>query len=155
MLTHLAPLAIVALGLFGAVGPTLAQAWNAEQQEIWQLEEQQWKASAAKDLTWIDTMVHPNLSYWETGQAMPQDRASLARWFRFQTTGNTTLEQEIMPISIVITGNVAVVNYYYSVARENDKKEREMVSGHYMDVLIKDGGRWKFIAWAGGDDPKK
>jgi hypothetical protein len=62
-------------------------------------------------------MVHPDFSYWETGQAMPQNRASLAR--------------------------------------ENLKQEREMVSGRYMDVLIKDDGRWKFIAWAGGEDPKK
>jgi hypothetical protein len=155
MFKRIASLTIFSLALCGISGAALAQAWNAEQQEVWQLEQEQWKASAAKDLTWIDTMVHPNLSYWETGQPMPQNRASLARWFRFQTTGGTTLEQEMTPISIVITGNVAVVNYYYSVARENLKKEREMVSGHYMDVLIKDGGRWKFIAWAGGDDPKK
>jgi len=23
-----------------------------------------------------------------------------------------------------------------------------------MDVLVKEGARWLFIAWAGGDDPK-
>jgi len=34
-------------------------------------------------------------------------------------------------------------------------KERETVTGHYTDVLVKEGGRWLFLAWAGGDDPKK
>ncbi len=29
------------------------------------------------------------------------------------------------------------------------------MTGHYMDVLVKEGGHWQFIAWAGGDDPKK
>ena len=43
----------------------------------------------------------------------------------------------------------------YSIARENYKKERETVTGNYTDVLVKEGGRWLFIAWAGGDDPKK
>lgn len=155
MITRIASLAILGLSIGAYSGASFAEKWSAEQQEVWQLEEQQWKQAAAKDMTWIDSMVHPNLSYWENGQAMPQDRASLARWFRFQTSSSSTLEQELFPISIVITGNVAVVNYYYSAARENAKQEREMVNGHYMDVLIKDGGRWKFIAWAGGDDPKK
>jgi hypothetical protein len=132
-----------------------AQNWNAEQQEVWNLELQQWKMAAAEDLSWIDSMVHPNLSYWESGQPMPQNLASLNRWNRYAATNGATLEQELMPISIAITGNVAVVTYYYQVAREDNDKKREMVTGRYMDVLMKDNGRWKFIAWAGGDDPKK
>lgn len=143
--------AVAALTLAGAAS---AQGWTAEQQEIWALEEQQWKMAAAEDLSWVDTMVHPNVSYWETGQPMPQNRASLIRWNRFSAANNNVLEQELLPISIVITGNVAVVNYYYSIARENLKKEQETIKGRYMDVLIKDGGRWKFIAWAGGDEPQ-
>ena len=110
---------------------------------------------AAKDMTWIDTLAHPNLRYWETGAPMPRDRASLKQWSRYTSEGSTTLEQEIFPISATITGNVAVVQYNYMIARENYKKERETVTGHYTDVLIKEGGRWLFIAWAGGDDPKK
>lgn len=155
MYRRIVSIGLVACAAWMLSSPASAQGWNAEQQEVWQVEEQQWKMAAAKDQSWIDSMVHPNVSYWETGQAMPQNRASLTRWFRYQSTTATTLEQELTPISIVVTGNVAVVNYYYSAARENQKKEREMVTGHYMDVLIKDGGRWKFIAWAGGDDPKK
>ena len=56
---------------------------------------------------------------------------------------------------MTITGNVAVAQYRYIVARENYKKEKETVSGRYTDVFMKDGGQWKFIAWAGGDDPKR
>lgn len=151
---------VVLTCLFALAAATLsqgaaAQNWNAEQQEIWNLELQQWKMSAAEDLSWIETMVHPNISYWETGAPMPQDLAALNRWNRFSAANGATLEQGLMPISIVITGNIAVVNYYYQVAREDHDKKRETVTGHYMDVLLKDNGRWKFIAWAGGDDPKK
>jgi hypothetical protein len=150
----------VVLTCLFALAATLSQGavahnWNAEQQEIWNLELEQWKLSAAEDLSWIETMVHPNISYWETGAPMPQDLAALKRWNRFAAASGATLEQGLTPISIVITGNVAVVNYYYQVAREDHDKKREMVTGHYMDVLMKDNGRWKFIAWAGGDDPKK
>ena len=132
-----------------------AQTWSPEQQEIWRFEEQQWKMEAEQDASWIEKMVHPNLSYWDVAQAGPQTKASLQRWQRYNYTSNTTLAHELFPISATITGNVAVVQYRYAVARENYKKDRETVTGRYTDILIKEGGRWLFIAWAGGEDPKK
>jgi len=148
-------LAAFSVGLLAFAGSVSAQSWSAEQQEIWKVEEQQWKMAAAKDLSWMDTMVHPSMRYWETGDPMPRDRASLKRWGRYSNENGTVLEQEIFPISATITGNVAVVQYHYMIARENLKKERETVTGHYTDVLIKENGKWLFLAWAGGDDPKK
>ena len=143
------------LSLVVMAGTASAQTWSPEQQELWKFEDQQWQMAKDKDLSWVEKMVHPNLSYWNTEQPSPQNRASLARWDRYNNTNATVLEQELFPISATITGNVAVMQYRYMVARENYKKERETVSGHYMDVLVKEGGRWLFIAWAGGDDPKK
>ena len=118
----------------GLAGTAVAQTWNAEQKEIWNLEEQQWKMAAAEDLSWID---------------------SLRRWGKYQVENSTVLEQELFPISITLTGNVAVVQYNYQIARENYKKEREMVTGNYTDVLVKENGRWQFLTWSGGDQPKK
>ncbi|MDQ6892651.1 MAG: nuclear transport factor 2 family protein [Acidobacteriota bacterium] len=143
------------LALATFAGAAMAQTWSPEQQEIWRFEEQQWKMAAEKDLTWIDKMVHPNVSYWDTDRPAPQNKASLLRWGRFSNTNATVLEQELFPISITTTGNIAVVQYRYSTARENYKKDRETVAGRYTDVLVKEGGRWLFLAWAGGDDPKK
>jgi len=132
-----------------------AQTWSPEQQDILKIEKQQWQMVKDKDTSWIDKMVHPNFSGWETGNPMPQNKESLARWSRYHSTSGTVLEQELFPISIAITGNIAVVQYCYSEARENFKKERDVFHGHYTDVLVKEGDHWLFIAWAGGDDPKK
>jgi hypothetical protein len=132
-----------------------AQTLNADQQEVWRLEEQQWQMAKDKDLSWIDKMVHANVSYWDVDSPGPQTKASLLRWNRYSNTNSTVLEQELFLNSITITGNIAVAQYRYSRAQENYKKEREQVSGRYTDVLVKEGGRWLFIAWAGGDDPKK
>ena len=131
-----------------------AQTWTAEQKDIWELEEQQWQMAKDKDLTWIDKMVHPNISYWDADQPGPQNRASLARWSRYNSAASTVLEQELFPIAVTITGNLAVAQYRYTVVREDNKKERVTATGRYTDVLLKEGGRWLFIAWAGGDDDK-
>jgi ketosteroid isomerase-like protein len=136
-------LGLLSLALAAFSPAASAQTWSPEQQELWRLEELQWKLAAAKDASWIEN--------WPG----PQSKASLLLWDRYNNASATVLQQELFPISITITGNVAVVHYRYSVARENYKKDQEMVTGRYTDVLVKDGGRWLFITWAGGDDPKK
>jgi len=145
----------LSFALVGLASAASAQTWSPEQEEIWQFEEQQWRMAKEKDLSWVDTMVHPNLSYWDTDQPGPQNKASLARWSRYGSASTTVLEQELFPISIAITGNIAVVHYNYSVASENLKQERETVSGRYTDILVKENGRWLFLAWAGGDYPQE
>ena len=50
------------LALAGFAGSALAD----DQQDVWKLEQQQWKLAAAKDTSWIDTMVHPNLRMPDT-----------------------------------------------------------------------------------------
>jgi hypothetical protein len=72
--------------------------------------------AAAEELSWIDTMVHPNLRYWETGDPMPRGKDSLRRRGKYAADNSTVLEQELFPISITLTGNVAVVQYNYQIA---------------------------------------
>ncbi len=155
MFTRMAWLTVASLALCTFTDTVSAQTSSPDQQEVWKVEQQQWKLSAAKDSSWIDTLLLPSMRFWETGAPMPRDKASLKHWSRYDNESSTVLEQELLPISTTITGNVAVVQYYYRMARENYKKERESVTGHYTDVLVKEGDRWQFIAWAGGDDPKK
>ncbi len=155
MITSRLSVTVVAVALCALAGSALADNSSTDQQDVWKVEQQQWKMSQTKDDSWIDTLLHPNLRYWETGTPMPRDRASLKHWSRYSNENGTVLEWELFPISTTITGNVAVVQYNYMMAREDLKKERETVTGHYTDVLIKEGGKWLFIAWTGGDDPKK
>ena len=150
MLRKFVSIVAIALACSAFAGTATAQAWSPEQQEVWALEQQQWKMAAAKDMSWIDSMVHPNMRFWETGDPMPRDKASLKHWSRYDSDNSTMLQHELFPISVTVTGNVAVAMYHYREARENFKKEREIVIGQYTDVLIKENGRWMFIAWTGG-----
>jgi hypothetical protein len=132
-----------------------AQTWSAEQQEVWNFELSQWKRDAAKDLAWVEELVHPAALIWGNANPAPQNKGSVARWARYNSGNSTTLEYEIFPLGIVVQGNVAVAHYRYTTAAEDMKKERKTVNGRYTDMLIKEGGRWQFIGWSGGDDPTK
>src|SRR5688572_7556061 len=48
-----------------------------------------------RDLTWIDQMVHPNITFWDVDQPGPQNKESLARWNRYSSAASTVLEQEL------------------------------------------------------------
>ena len=54
------------VALVTVAGTASAQTWSPEQQEIWKFEEQQWQMARDKDLSWIDKMVHPNVSLWDS-----------------------------------------------------------------------------------------
>jgi hypothetical protein len=103
-----------------AIGSTTAaaQSWTPEQQELWKLEELQWKMGAEKDLSWIPKMVHPRMSAWSNDMPSPSTYASLEKWDKYESGESTTLVHEIYPIAATITGNVAVMQYrYHSRAR--------------------------------------
>jgi hypothetical protein len=70
-------LGLLSLALAAFSPAASAQTWSPEQQELWRLEELQWKLAAAKDSSWIEKMVHPNLSKWDKNWPGPQSKASL------------------------------------------------------------------------------
>ena len=72
---------------------------------------------------------------------MPQTKAR-SPLEPFNNTSSTVLEQELFPISITITGNVAVAQYHYQVARENYKKDRETVTAATRTSSSRRAGRW-------------
>jgi ketosteroid isomerase-like protein len=104
-----------------------------------------------KDSSWVEQMVHMKALGWDLENPMPRDRGSLAKWSRFENQNSTILVQELNPVGIIVHRDTAVAHYYYSVASENRQGERETIHGRYTDVLMKQDGKWQFIAWAGGE----
>jgi ketosteroid isomerase-like protein len=131
-----------------------AQAWDSDQTEVWKTIVAQWEASQAKDLTWIENDLHPEFLGWSDENPMPSSKAAVQRWTGYSVENSTTLAQELYPVGIVVAGSTAVAHYFYSTAAEGRDGKRKTTHGRYTDVLIKQGDRWLFIAWRGGDDPK-
>ena len=140
--------------LYSFSGPASAQTWSADQQEIWKIEQAMWAMDSAHDLKWIDTYVHLDSTSWGIDKPVPRNRASIARWDKYDYDNYKVLEYELFPLSITVVGDVAVVHYRYQTATENYKKERETVTGRYSDVLVKSAGRWLLLSAIGGDDRK-
>ena len=150
------PVSFIAAAIAAVLFVPLAaqgQSWSPQQQEVWKVVVDSWEAIRAEDVEWSDKWVHPNAVVWSDQNPMPRTRAQLKKWDRFQFENSTTLVDDFSPAGIVVQGTTAVVHYYYSQGTENMKGERRTVHGRCTDILIKEGGRWQFIAWNCGDSP--
>ncbi len=132
--------------------PAPAQQWSAEQLEVWDVIQSQWAATMEKDASWPDRFLHDAFMGWGNDQPAPRSKDSRTMWSRYGMENSTTLVQELYPIAIMVEGNTAVAHYFYSTAAEDRKGDRETTSGRYTDVLLNDGGAWRFIAWHGGEE---
>lgn len=134
-------------------GSSHAQSWTTEQLEVWRVIQSQWQATMDKDTTWPDRLLHDRFMGWNNATPAPRDKASTAKWSRYNMEDGTTLVQELSPLGIVVQGSTAVAHYVYSVASEDREGKRQTRHGRYTDVLVRDGGSWRFLAWHGGADP--
>ncbi len=150
---HLLSVIVILSATGAAVAPAFGQTWSDKQLEVWNVIEAQWKASMEKDATWPDKYLHEKLIAWGDEIPMPRDKSSMDKWIRYGMENSTTLLQELFPVGIIVHGNTAVAHYFYSQASEDRKGERKTTHGHYTDVLVKENGTWRFLAWSGGDNP--
>ncbi len=135
------------------VMPALGQTWSDKQLEVWNVIEAQWKAAMEKEANWTEEYLHGKFLGWSNQNPTPRNKASVQKWTRYGNENSTTLMQELFPIGIVVQGNTAVAHYFYSQATENKKGERKTTPGQYTDILVKENGTWRFLAWRGGDNP--
>ena len=150
---HLLSIIVLLSATGSVVAPVFGQTWSDKQLEVWNVIEAQWKASMEKDATWPDKYLNEKFLAWSDERPMPRDKSSFNKWFRYGMENSTTLLQELFPVGIVVHDNTAVAHYFYSQASENRKGERKTVHGHYTDILVKENGTWRFLAWSGGDNP--
>ncbi len=148
--------AVLALG-FGASQAAIAQAptWSTEQTAVWKVVEQSWVDDVAQNGKWPSTYVDDNVVSWGADTPSPQYKASMEKWNRFNNSQSKTLQYEVSPLAIAISGNTAVVNYtaLQVTQRATDKPEREATG--IVETLVRDGKGWKFLSTTGFDMKNK
>jgi hypothetical protein len=106
----------------------------------------------SKDFSANENLLHSSFLGWTRDTPMPRDKASTQRWSKYEFADSNVIELELSPVGIVVAGSTAVAHYYYSQATENSEGKRETVHGRYTDILVRDGGEWRFVAWQGGEE---
>jgi ketosteroid isomerase-like protein len=56
----------------------------------------------------------------------------------------------VKPVSSVVRDDVAFVHYYYALHLKDEEGKIQNSQGRWLDVLVKEGGKWLLIADHGG-----
>ena len=114
--------------------------------------EREWEAGLEGDQDEVDEMLASDFMGWGKDSPAPRSKTSTSKWSRFAEQMGRVIRYEIYPLSITISGDVAVAHYLYSTAYKPKGGNIEMSNGRYTDVLVRTEDGWKFLAWHGGDD---
>ncbi len=148
-------LTLVSAGLLlGLANQARAQEWSPAQKEVWQNVEAYWKLAAAGNVDGFLSYFHDDYVGWENRQALPLTKAEVRTWIEHQFKTSTNVLYQIKPVAIVIHGDIAFADYYYTeVDRGADGKETTE-AGTWTDILMKQGDRWVLIGDHGGKTSK-
>mgnify|MGYP006130157041 CR=1 FL=1 len=126
---------------------TFGQELSTEQQEVWEFIEACQERNGTE--AWFDCF-HEDFAGWLYQDLVPRTKDGERKFSRvlFETT--ETRASEVRPIAIRVHGNVAVAHYYLqNVVRGQDGQDVEERM-RFTDVLMKENGRWQWIADHGG-----
>jgi ketosteroid isomerase-like protein len=131
-----------------------AQDWSPVQKEVWKNVESYWALDAAGNLEGFMSYFHDNYIGWEMNQAMPSTKASARKFIEESYKNNKTVVYDIKPVAINVFGNVAIVDYYYTMLVKDAEGKEKSRSGRWADIVMKQGDKWVLIGDHGGQTSK-
>lgn len=141
---------MVLMAFIGSPILSQAQEWTKQQKEVWTAVNGWWENSKNKNGKALIESVHADYKGWSFDNSFPGNKEDLKYWVTNQLPKRETLHTSLKPLEILVSGDVAVLHYYYSEIRKVDDKEKT-VSGRWTDVWKKEDGKWKLFADSGGE----
>lgn len=131
------------------VPKTYAQEWSNEQKEVLKATQTLYEYWANRDLESYMNCTHKDFSGWFENEPLPVNKNVLQKWEGFWLKEVKIHLWEIQPVSITVSGDVAVIHHFINTVRE-DEKGKIAVYSKYTDVFKKENGKWMNIASHGG-----
>jgi len=138
---------LVIAGIFAC---TIAQAqmaqWSKAQVEVWGVVSASWVDEQKQNGKWPADYTHENYASMGDTSLAPRMLKDSIRWSEFSSGNTSMLIYQITPMAIQMADDTAVVFYVAETVSENSDKKREQESRYIVETLVKDGGKWKFLA---------
>ena len=125
------------------------QEWSNEQKEALRIVEKMDESWANRDLDGYMSCLHENFIGWFQEDPLPIDKKSLRYWEEHWLSTWQIPRNEIKPVSIKVTDNIAIVNFYSTTVIE-DEKGKKLIYGKWSCICKKEDGKWLIIGMFGG-----
>ncbi len=148
---------VVLITLFFGFGlsSVVAQEWSSAQKEVWKNVNNYWEIMAKGDVNGFLDYFHADYAGWENDEPLPSTKEETKKWLSFAYQGIKVAIYDLKPVAIKIHGDVAIVDYYFALIKENKEGKKTSESGRWTDILLKQGTKWVLIGDHGGKDKKE
>ena len=126
-----------------------AQNWTPEEKEVLEVDSKMEKAWVERDLDGYMDCLHKDFVGWFQKDPIPIDKKSLRSWEKHWLSTSKIIHSEIKPVSVVISGDVAILYLYHWVLRE-DEKGKELGYNKWTEIFKKENGKWLILGMSGG-----
>ena len=124
--------------------------WSAEQKEVWGAIEACDQAYAAKNSDVFLDCIHDDFSGWLYTEPVPRGKSTFENIGMHFFKTRDVVASELRPIDIEVYDNVAVIHYFFVNVTKDPKGEESYEQGRWTDIMLKEGGKWRWIADHGG-----
>jgi len=139
--------ALFLLAVFGLLtsATATAQNWNAEQLEVWDFEKQCWQSGLDNNLEANRSCFHEDYQGWYSANPTPMPVISEAAAKRSMEM-DRQVAYNMTPHHIMIYGDVAIVHLTGSITVSQEDGPDKTSWYHWTDIVLKENGRWSWIA---------
>jgi ketosteroid isomerase-like protein len=127
-----------------------AQEWSAAQREVWEAIEECNRRYVEEDSTGILACYHDDFVGWRYGDPVPRTKDSIRTLLPAELEAAETIASDLRPIAIRVRGDVAVAHYAIRWVEKDAKGEMATLRMIWTDTLLRENGRWRWLADHGG-----
>lgn len=139
---------LISMMLIVPLVKSYSQEWSMAQKDVWKLVEKEWELWKNGDVDGISAMVHEKYQAWNNEFPLPVSKSQMIEHFNSMKDSFKVNNYFINPARIAVTGNSAVVDYFYSLNitfGEGDNAKTLDESGRYVEFYTKEEGKWLLL----------
>ncbi len=126
--------------------PAQAQAWSAEQQEVWlRIEECLALQFEQKDVDAMLGCIHEDFIGWDPDDPILRGKELAATIYRYFIEKADIPAYELRPLAIRVADNMAFAHYLLTTAERQPDGTDKIVRVRWTDIMLKENGQWYWI----------
>ena len=121
-----------------------AQDWSAEQKAVWDREV---SCVQNRTIAGFESCFHEDFVGWGSNSTVPTTKADRRPFFERSFATEDLVFSNVKPLNITVRGDMAVILYIATFTTKNKTTgEETTTTERWTDIMLRDGGRWAWIA---------
>ena len=126
--------------------PAFGQELTDEQMGPWSALEEQVGLDLKRDWEGAKKFHHPKGCYWGDISPSPVSMKAFPYYTKFRDGEDEVVAHHLVPVSVVVVDDVAIINFYLHVLTRTQKGEQMEKIGRGHNTWKKEKGRWLLLS---------